>query len=128
MVRSESGLARQLLAVAAVLSVALAGGCSSTKSSGQAQGATDPQSKLVGRATMQDDWPLTAEEGLLRCKGSGGVGQVTIEVNGKKYAVNGTAKNDKNNAAIDPIWADDTTPGLKKNISPLIQEGLGLCK
>jgi hypothetical protein len=68
------------------------------------------------------------EEGLLRCKGSAGVGQVTIEVNAKRYAVNGTAKNDRNNADIQPIWANDTTPGLKKNISPLIQEGLRLCK
>jgi hypothetical protein len=77
---------------------------------------------------MNEDWPLTADEGVLRCEGSGGVGQVTIDVDGTKYAVNGSAKGDKSNAAIDPIWAEDTTPGLKKSIGPLIQEGLALCK
>jgi hypothetical protein len=114
-------------AAVATVGLVLICGCSSPPA-GSPDGAADPQSKVVGRAIMKDDWPLTADNGLLRCKGSGGVGQVTIEVDGRKYAVNGSAKGDKSNAAIDPIWANDTTPGLKINISPLIQEGLRLCK
>ena len=120
-------LRRPLGLAGGLLVLALVCGCSSSTTTGGTSGGSDPQSKIVGRATMNDTWPLTVDEGLLRCKGSNGVGQVTIEVSGKKYAVNGSAKNDKANAAIDPIWANDTTPGLKKNISPLIQEGLRLC-
>lgn len=42
--------------------------------------------------------------------------------------MNGTAKSDKDNLDIMPIWADDTTTGAKQGIGPLIQEGLLLCK
>ena len=90
-------------------------------------GGADPQSKQVDRANFAD-WPLTSESGTLKCEGSDGVGGVTIEVDGKTYAVNGSAKGDRSNADIAPIWAADKTPGLKKDIGPLIQEGLRLCK
>lgn len=90
-------------------------------------GGADPQTKQLGRADFAD-WPLTVESGTLKCEGSGGVGRVTIEVDGKTYAVNGSAKGDKANADITPIWAADSTPGLKKDIGPLIQKGLSLCK
>ena len=113
-------------AAVAAAGLGLLCGCSPPPA-GVGDGGPDARSKVVVRATMKDDWPLIAEEGLLRCNGSGGVGQVTIEVAGSKYAVNGSAKNDNSNAAIDAIWANDTTPGLKKSISPLIQEGLRLC-
>lgn len=86
------------------------------------------QEATVTKSDMGAEWPLTVDEGTLQCEGSGGVGQVTIEVDGTTYAVNGSAKGNEANEAIDPIWADGTTPGLKKDIGPLIQEGLRLCK
>jgi hypothetical protein len=71
---------------------------------------------------------LTVDSGVLRCVGSGGVDKVTIEVDGKTYGINGLASGDKVNLDIRPIWADATTGGVKKDLSPLIQEGFRLCK
>lgn len=119
---------RLTVGAAVALAACLLSACGASGGVEQSGEAVDPQAKTVGKSTMAADWPLTADEGVLRCEGSGGVGQVTIEVDGIKYAVNGSAKGDKSNAPIDPIWAEDTTPGLKKSIGPLIQEGLALCK
>lgn len=108
---------RSVLTLAVPL--ALLAGCSS---------ASDEQSEVVTKAVMGDDWPLSVDEGTLRCEGSGGVGSVTIEVDGTTYAVNGTAKGGGENKDIESIWAAAETAGLKKDISPLIDKGLDLCK
>jgi hypothetical protein len=71
---------------------------------------------------------LTVETGVLHCAGSGGKGKVTIVVDGKTYGVNGSARRDKRNLDVGLIWADSETAGLKKDISPLIDEGLRLCQ
>lgn len=108
--------------VLGLLPLALLAGCSSA-------GEEDSeQSESVSKTTMGDSWPLSVDKGTLRCNGSDGVGEVTIEVDGKTYAINGSAKGNEAYEVIDVIWADDTTPGVKKNISPLIQKGLGLCE
>ena len=80
---------------------------------------------------MGDDWPLTVDEGTLRCEGSGGVGSVTIDVDGTTYAVNGIAKGGDGvakNKDIELVWAAGDTAGLKKDIGPFIERGLALCK
>jgi hypothetical protein len=54
--------------------------------------------------------------------------KVTIIVDGKTYGVNGSARADKKNLDIFSIWADGKMAGVKKNIGPLVNEGLKLCK
>ena len=108
-----------------MVAIVLLPGCGSGSTAGS--GAGDGQSKTIGKSTFAD-WPLTADSGVLKCAGSGGVGKVTIEVDGQTYAVNGLAGGDKSNLEIRPIWADAETAGLKKDIGSLIQEGLRLCK
>lgn len=84
--------------------------------------------KTVGKADFGDAWPLTVEQGTLRCEGGGGVGAVTIEVDGVTYALNGTAKSQKKGQDIQPIWAPNPDiAGSKKDIGVLIDEGLKLC-
>jgi len=56
------------------------------------------------------------------------MGKVTFVVDGKTYGVNGTARADQDNLDIQMLWADAETAGLKKDISPLIDEGLKLCE
>lgn len=116
---------RRLAGAAAVVAIFLLPGCGSGSTAGG--GAGDDQTKTIGKSTFAD-WPLTADSGILKCAGSGGVGMVTIDVDGQTYAVNGSAKGDKSNLDIQPIWADAEMAGLKKEIGSLIQEGLRLCK
>lgn len=116
---------RRIAGAAGLVAVALLAGCGSGSSGGGA--AADDQSKTVGKSNLQG-WPLTVDSGVLTCVGSGGIGKVTIVVDGITYAVNGTAKADKDNLDIRPIWADAETAGLKKDISPLLDEGLRLCR
>jgi len=47
-------------------------------------------------------WPLTVDEGELRCEDEA----ITITVDGTVYAVNGLAKA-RGAQPIDPVWADD---------------------
>ena len=74
-------------------------------------------------------WPFTVPSGELRCEN----GAVTFTVGSDLYGVNGTAKTrykqDANYRDISTIWKDDAkTPGMKVDISPIIERGLGLCK
>ena len=48
-------------------------------------------------------WPLTVDEGELRCEDEA----ITITVDGTVYAVNGLAEA-RGAQPIDPVWADDT--------------------
>ena len=48
-------------------------------------------------------WPLTVDEGELRCED----GAITITVDGTVYALTGFAKA-RGAQPIDPVWADDT--------------------
>lgn len=79
---------------------------------------------LVSAAEMGETWPLTVPSGTLRCESRA----VIFEVDGTRYAVNGTAKDRKLGTDIEAIWAI-TSPalGTRKNIGPLIDRGLKLC-
>lgn len=98
--------------------------------SSEKEPAKDPAK--VSRADMGRKWPLTVNKGRLVCIGSRGVGAVVfVAPDGTNYAVNGTAKGRLDHAAdINTIWADDKAlgMGLKKNIGPLIDRGLKLCR
>lgn len=78
----------------------------------------------------EDDWPLTVNSGEIRCQPSPGGPAITFIVDGKTYALNGTAKTHTDAADIDPIWAEspELGNGLKKDISPLIDFGLVKCE
>lgn len=91
--------------------------------------------KLSGnevRITKQEyggAWPFTVDEGVLACKGSGGLGAVVFTVNGRTYGVNGIARGGKRYEDIDQIWANHpSNPGAKKNMSPITERGLKLCQ
>lgn len=81
----------------------------------------------VSRAMLGDQWPLTVEDGTLACTGSGGSGAVTFTANGTMYALNGVARQQSTGADIAPIWAADGS-GAKRDLGPLIEKGLALCR
>jgi hypothetical protein len=72
-----------------------------------------------------NEWPLTVDEGIVRCEGAG---EVYFTADGTTYSVNGLAMGNSDLPDIDVIWADDPEiSGLKINISPIIDRGLELC-
>ncbi|MFS8104661.1 YebY family protein [Lentzea alba] len=78
----------------------------------------------VRREDFGEKWPLTVDAGIVRCQN----GAVTFTANGFNYDVNGTAMTKNRGKKIDEIWADNPkVPGLKINISPIIDLGLKLC-
>lgn len=77
---------------------------------------------------MKEAWPFTVDKGTLKCSG----GLVTFAVGNKTYAVNGSAKT-KGRAIgwvdVAEIWRNNPAiPGTKISISPVISQGLDLCK
>lgn len=73
---------------------------------------------------MGEEWPLTVDEGQIRCPGGG---QLVLEVDGTEYALNGLAQG-AGYADIDPIWADDPeVDGLKVDVGWLISYGNTNC-
>lgn len=93
---------------------------------GCAETSTDGGAGEVTSADFGSDWPLTVDSGTLHCDGSDGIGLAYITTSEGTFALNGTAKSRYDD--IDPIWAagDDGIP--KKDISPLIDAALKLCK
>lgn len=86
-------------------------------------GGASETGMAVSAADFGENWPLTVEEGILRCEPPGAV---VFSTGGKDYAVNGMAAT-QGYDDIDPIWADgEVTP--KENIGPLINAGLALCE
>lgn len=79
------------------------------------------------------EWPLTVPYAIVKCKEKTAAGRVlqlvTVESSdGTEYAVNGTAREHTELADVFLIWADDSNaPGLKVDISPVIEAGLLLC-
>ena len=83
----------------------------------------------ITKQEFGDAWPFTVDEGILTCKGSGGLGAVVFTANGKTYGVNGIARGMKKYDEIDQIWAPhQSIPGAKKDIGQIIQRGLSLCR
>lgn len=88
-----------------------------------------PEPGYVSREMLGDEWPLTVDEGVLRCDGPAAAGAVFFETKGRQYPVNGIARGRSNGIEIDEIWADDPDiPGAKLNIGVLIDRGLKLCE
>ncbi len=91
----------------------------------------------VSAVQFGNDWPFTVPAGRFICRPAS---NVFFHAQGNKlYAVNGAAQACVENSDscsgikakdIDPIWKNDTKlgHGLKKNIGPLINAGLGYCE
>ena len=95
----------------------------------KAEGALSPSEAEVSREEFGAKWPLTVDRGVLSCNGSNGTGQVFFTAGGKIYAVNGLARGTKKYPPVDEIWADNPAgPGPKKDIGPIIERGLKLCR
>ena len=109
---------------------------------------------IITKEQFGERWPLSVNAGIVKCLAIGN-GSVVFEVDGKTYAVNGTAKGfakKHNFYPIENIWLDD--PGFIKmaielaesekkpvdqiikamgtptkiNINPVLNAGLELCK
>jgi hypothetical protein len=96
--------------------------------------AADPRKEtLTERSWLgPGDWPFTVSEVTLHCAESFGheSGAVTVIIDGRDYALNGTAKS--RYPDMRPFWKEDPDPelaahGLKVNIGPMIDRGLALC-
>lgn len=91
--------------------------------------SSDSSGLKITRDEYGESWPLTVSEGYLDCRG---LNEIVFTVqNGKTYAVNGSAKSNKEYADIIEIWKVDSSyndPAIRKDISPLIERGLELCK
>jgi hypothetical protein len=93
--------------------------------------ANDPG--LLVSTTFGDKWPLTIPYVTARCQGITVAGRPLKAVSldapwGKSYAANGTAKDHSSLPDIDPIWAENPdVPGLKMDMSPVVDAGLALC-
>lgn len=87
-------------------------------------GTMDARERAVTSADF-DVWPLTVDDGVLRCDPGRAV---VFEVGDKVYALNGIATADPKYEALDPIWAADPTGNAPKmDIGPLVDAGLALC-
>lgn len=113
-----------------------------------AAAAWSPGVRNVTQAEFGDDWPLSAKAGVLRCQKVKLLGRMVEAVtfegeNRKLYNVNGAATSAGLGVEIEPIWQkakpilvrDPQPPHKivnagppKKDISPLIEAGLKLCK
>lgn len=79
----------------------------------------------VSRSDYGQEWPLTVDQGKLRCESPSAV--VFTAPDGSEYAINGAAST-QGYAEIDPIWRNNPDISeAKVNIGPLIDDGLALC-
>jgi hypothetical protein len=119
--------------------VALGSGCGAEKSADQSA-EVQPAEAYISRAQVGEAWPLTVKDGVLHCEGLGALGALTFETNGRVYAVNEAAKLNGKTPPIDLILASvlqrpRLPPGfkpyfrkLKKNVLPLLDRGMDLCR
>lgn len=114
---------RRVTAVAAAAAACLAlSACSSEDSS--SVGESSGNSIEVREATWHDgEWPFKVPRGILGCTAPG---EVTFNVEGTVYGLNGTAL-DHGLPEVNPIWRP-TSEGLKVDIGGMIDRGLKLCE
>jgi hypothetical protein len=121
------------IAVVLVISSIGGGGDGKQASESGAAPVTDSPSLpdgSIGRADVaRGEWPLTVNDGVVRCEGSDGIGSVIFTApNGTEYAVNGTAKGaHRELREIDAIWKKPDRYGLRISMGPIIDKGLALC-
>ena len=80
----------------------------------------------VSRNGLVDPWPLTVDEGTVRCE-NGSVGlPIFVGPDGTEYGLTGQAVAE-GYADIDSIWADDADTGFKVNLGSLTAVARALC-
>lgn len=77
--------------------------------------------KNISKTDYGADWPFSIDGGVLKCDRSA----VLFLANGKRYAVNGTAKNWAKSEGYDDEIEEIWIPG--KDIGRIISDGLNLC-
>jgi hypothetical protein len=87
--------------------------------------ASSRHSQLIRQDDYGEAWPFGPNEGLLRCRGTGGKRIVTLEINGVEYAVNEAAKR-RGAANLRLILATDHS-GFLLDYSQVLDDGLRLC-
>ncbi len=110
----DRAMAQCRLVAAALVLAGFSSGCGSGGAAGKDYGAV---------------WPFTVSGGTLRC---GGPGWVTLDAAGNTYAINSLAAGQASAEGwhdVHEIWATDPDAGIdiKKNIGPIIDDGLKLC-
>ena len=118
------------LLAALVLAISGCGGDEPSDGGGSEPASEEPGTLRISATDVpRGDWPLTVQEGVLRCEGSGGIGAVVFRTpDGTDYGVNGTALG-QGFPRIDAIWKKDPDiPGTRINIGPVLDRGLELCK
>ncbi|MEJ7645904.1 MAG: DUF2511 domain-containing protein [Chryseolinea sp.] len=89
------------------------------------------KTKEISKADYGTDWPVSVEEGTVKCIDGT---YVVFETMGKVYAVNDSAKKESvmkehGWSDIEEIRVDDpASPDTKVNITPILSTGLILCK
>jgi hypothetical protein len=110
-------------ALVALCSCIFLAGCGSSESSSNLSG----KSIEVTEASWHNGtWPLTVDRGILGCTKPPYPGEVTFNVEGKPYGLNGTAL-DQGLPEINPIWRHEG-PELRVDIGPMIERSLKLCE
>lgn len=117
--------------------------CSSSVNNSDENNEISRSEKIIYKADYGNDWPFTVDKGVLKCSSN----QVLFIVNGKRYAINGTAQGLASSlgySAVEEIWAYDSAmrqqllakgysrvelEEIKPRISVgrIIQDGLKLC-
>lgn len=104
-----------------LLALAIIGSSVSGCGSGDTEVKRDSFEAIVG------DWPLTVDSAVVAC-GVRNKLSVGVTVNGKKYALNGTAKTFEGWSPLDAIWAPNPEiPGSKVNVGDLIDYAARKC-
>ena len=76
----------------------------------------------IHRSDYGSRWPFTVSSATLHCDRQ----MVWVEANGRKYALNGTARTHLDGALpLERIWR--RSGAARVNIGPMIREGLALC-
>ncbi len=92
-------------------------------------GSTNVKSKKISKTDFGDKWPLTVDEGEVKCVDNL---FIVFEADGKTYAVNGAAKDamgQRRYIDIIEIWKRDPQyPDIGMDIGPVLDTGVELCK
>jgi hypothetical protein len=122
-----SGIAGTLAVMAAASLCAAAAGCSSSDEASSNLSGSKGKSIEVTRDTWHDgEWPFTVSHGILGCTKPPFPGEVTFNVEGTTYGLNGTAL-DNGYKEVNPIW-HSVGEGIKVDIGGMIDRGLKLCQ
>ena len=84
-------------------------------------------SLTVSRKSFAGDWPLLSDDATVVCGKQDSI-SVGVNVNGKTYALNGTAKANEGWPGLRPVWASNPiVEGLKVSVGDLLDYAAEKC-